>query len=335
MTEPITIRGVTVHRGDCIEVMRTLAPGTVDAVVTDPPYGLAFMGKAWDHNVPGPVYWRECLRLLKPGGYLLAAGGARTYHRLAVAVEDAGFVIRDQIMWLYGQGFPKGRSQLKPAHEPIVMARKPAKGSGAGALNIDACRIAYASEADRLEALPGSMNHAHAGFGSSFAIKDRRHILPADAQNARGRWPANVIHDGSDEVMEAFAAFGELRARGNVTPTKRSTNFWGGESRYSGPTFGGDTGTASRFFYCAKANRNERCGSKHPTIKPLALMRYLCRLVTPPGGVVLDPFAGTGTTGEAAALEGMRAVLIENEPEYVADIVKRLGRDRQQQLLTG
>lgn len=258
----------------------------------------------------------EVLRILKPGGHLLSFGGTRTYHRMAVAIEDAGFEIRDQIGWLYGTGFPKSHNlsdewdgwgtALKPAWEPLVLARKPLIGTvaetvlahGTGALNIDGCRV---PTEERLgggaESITRSDQKGNEGWTrprmdcaesqQAHAARVRSNVKKAECL---GRWPANVIHDGSDEVEEAFATFGK----------------------------------ASRFFYSAKASQSERDGSKHPTVKPVSLMRYLCRLVTPPGGTVLDPFAGTGSTGQAAVEEGFNAVLIEREAAYCKDIRRRL-----------
>ena len=318
--------------------MRTLPVESVDSVVTDPPYHLTsiikrfgkagsapaksgatgayaraskgFMGKTWDGGDVAfrPETWAEVLRVLKPGGHLLAFSGTRTYHRMACAIEDAGFEIRDTIAWLYGSGFPKSHdiskkaegwhgwgTALKPALEPIVVARKPiGKASvaanvvkhGTGAINVDGCRAAITDAGGTW----GARQDSSIGYGGTEprGFRTQRHEA--------GRWPANVLHDGSDEVIEAFAAFGD--------------------------------GQADRFFYSAKAGDDDRIGSKHPTVKPVALIRWLVRLVTPPGGTVLDPFAGTGTTGAAALREGMRAILIEREPEYLADIDRRLKRMR-------
>ncbi|WP_238880465.1 DNA-methyltransferase [Achromobacter xylosoxidans] len=288
------------HHGDCIETMRGMADASVDAIVTDPPYELGFMGKAWDSTgiACSVEVWLEALRVLKPGGHLLAFGGSRTYHRLAAAIEDAGFEIRDQIMWIYGSGFPKSKNldgawsgwgtALKPAHEPICVARKPLAGTvaanvlahGVGALNIDGCRVG----------------------------------------DAGGRWAANVIHDGSEEVLQAFP-----EAKGQQGDLKET-----GRPRLSLGRFGDmppprahqariETETsAARFFYCAKASKADRGGGNtHPTVKPTDLMRYLCRLITPPGGLVLDPFMGSGSTGKAAILEGFRFVGCELQAEYI------------------
>jgi site-specific DNA-methyltransferase (adenine-specific) len=331
---------VRVIHADCLDAMRSMAEAgdTVHSIVTDPPYGLDFMGRAWDGAVPGVPYWEAALRLLPPGGYLLAFGGTRTAHRMAVAIEDAGFEIRDQIMWLYGSGFPKSLNlpgglgtALKPAYEPIIVARKTLAGTvaanvlahGTGALNIDASRVPtvngdYAS---------GGRNDV-TGTGWGHKVPDRTEQHPA------GRWPANILHDGSDEVLEAFAAYGERKVnRPSAKGLSSKVGFQGMEGR--GQTFNAaanpfysDTGTAARFFYSAKATAADRAGSKHPTVKPLALMRYLCRLVTPPGGTVLDPFSGSGTTLQAAMECGFNVIGIEQDAGSVADIHRRLGAMR-------
>lgn len=326
---PIQIGRAAYYRGDCLDVMRDLldqgCEGTVDSIVTDPPYGLGFMGKSWDSERTiafKSETWELALRLLKPGGHLLACGGSRTYHRLAVAVEDAGFEIRDQIQWIYGSGFPKSHdvskaidklagdenhaaqqwagwgTALKPAHEPIVMARKPLEGTvacnvmvhGCGGINIDGCRVETSENLKGGRHSVGEDLPDGRTYGSGI---NRRSKL--DYIQPTGRFPANLIHDGSDEADTAFAV-------------------------------SGTTGTASRFFYAAKAGKSERSGSAHPTVKPLSLMRYLTRLVTPPGGVVLDPFSGSGTTLEAAILEGFYGLGIELTADYWPDIEARLHR---------
>ena len=333
--------------GDCLNALRQLPDASVDAVVTDPPYGLSFMGKKWDYDVPSVEVWAECLRVLKPGGHLLAFAGTRTQHRMAVRIEDAGFEIRDMIAWVYGSGFPKsldvskaidraagaerktkrvryspqqlnckdGQNErpwmkaaaetgfhelpgdepatdaarqwqgwgtaLKPALEPITVARKPLSGTvaetvlkhGTGALNVDGCRVGN----------DGGCAGAGAGarvFGSGL------NGTFAPPVPGLGRWPANLIHDGSEEVT-------------------------------------GLLGEAARFFYTPKADgtdRNEGTDARniHPTVKPTDLMQYLCRLVTPPGGTVLDPFMGSGSTGKAAVLEGFRFIGCERDPDYFA-----------------
>jgi site-specific DNA-methyltransferase (adenine-specific) len=333
-----------IHEGDCRDVLPTFAADSFDSVVTDPPYALTdigrgmrmrrtgvsahhdganrtargrtptggFMGQAWDSELPGVEVWSAVLRVLKPGGYMLTFGGTRTYHRLACAVEDAGFEIRDCLMWLYGTGFPKGRGCLKPAYEPILLCRKP--GERVLPLGIDACRVPTDETLSQGSRKPGA----------NFDDDDYQWEGKAGLQHTAGRYPANVVHDGSDEVLAAFAEFGEKKVPG----TYRSTTMgaWKDDGVHEGY---GDTGTAARFFYCAKASKRERAGSKHPTVKPLALVRWLVRLVTPEGGCVLDPFAGSGTTLEAAESEGFRAVGIEREAEHAADARRRLSRARE------
>ena len=339
--------------------MRKLPEASVDAIVTDPPYGLGFMGKKWDDLPPGLEFAEQALRVLKPGGHLLAFGGTRTYHRLACAIEDAGFEIRDCLAWLYGSGFPKSHNlkdewqgwgtALKPAHEPIVLARKPLTGTvagnvlehGTGALNIDGCRIGTEGATTRTH----QADYGKSGWRTGHGIES------IDA----GRWPANVILD-----PEAGAMLDEQS--GNLRPatsrTKREKI--GGTDRFLERTGDlqrdevyPDSGGASRFFYCAKASKRERnaglegfeerarrtyeggpivsadhpdtspggrqtAANVHPTVKPIALMRWLVRLVTPPNGTVLDPFLGSGTTGIAAKLEGFDFIGIEREAEYLA-----------------
>lgn len=387
---------VSVSHGDCLDILPGLPAETFHAVVTDPPYHLGevphvrsggfggersterktaragFMGKAWDGGDIAfrPETWVEVMRVMKPGAHLVAFGGSRTFHRIACAIEDAGFEYRDTLMWLYGSGFPKSRdaergidcslcvlpgrhyqenlptkdrrpddhvcpscvegdawqgwgTALKPAFEPIILARKPLVGSvarnvlahGCGGLNIEPCRVETTESTARVQ-----RGTSKAWEGGAFSGE---HATGSDV----GRWPANVLHDGSDEVLEAFAAFGEkngghhpkARGQGNISTSGHAGQV-GLVERHA------DTGSASRFFYCAKADRDDRAGSKHPTVKPVALMRWLCRLVTPPGGHLLDLFAGSGTTGEAARLEGFDVTLIEQDATYIADINRRLGR---------
>jgi site-specific DNA-methyltransferase (adenine-specific) len=355
---------VQILHGDCLAILPTLAADSVDAVVTDPPYGLKFMGREWDGSdgfrrslneadagrdnafgrmsKRGPEYraghlfqewceaWaKECLRVLKPGGHILAFGGTRTYHRLACAIEDAGFEVRDQIQWIYATGFPKSRATLKPAHEPIVMARKPLIGTvaantklhGTGALNIDACRVAAGVHAgkDREGEASAERRYTAKGVTNFAATPGPRGGDP------QGRYPANIITDGSGEIIAAFPKSagqqGDLKPTGRARPTKHA---FGDMAPPLAHERRGDSGSAARFFYTAKADKVDRLGSKHPTIKPVDLIAYLCRLVTPSGGVVLDPFGGSGTTAAACAREGLDCILIEREAEYVADIKRRV-----------
>ena len=341
----------TIHHGDCIETMNAMPPESVDAIVTDPPYGLGFMGKKWD-GLPPSLEWAEaCYRVLKPGGHIAAFGGTRTWHRLAVAIEDAGFEMRDSLAWLYGSGFPKshdvGKSTgderyaghgtaLKPAFEPIVLARKPlaektvAKnvlGHGTGAINVDACRIE--TDDDIAKKYPNGPGGSTFGGGEM--------MLTEPWRQPSGRWPANVLLDQHaaawvDEQSGTLAVAGNKpgslrtgKTDGDAAPRTSQVPTYAG-----GPTVAyGDRGGASRFFYTAKAPRSERPnvdGVQHPTVKPLAIMRWLIRLVTPPGGTVLDPFAGSGTTIEAALIEGFDPVGIEMETDYLPLIQHRIDR---------
>jgi site-specific DNA-methyltransferase (adenine-specific) len=304
--------------------MKELPDCSVDACVTDPPYGLSFMGKAWDYDVPSAEMWREVLRVLKPGGHLLAFAGTRTQHRMAVAIEDAGFEIRDMIAWIYGSGFPKSHNlkgdwegwgtALKPALEPITVARKPFKGTvaanvlehGTGAINIDGCRIEAGADYTELKVTQG---------GDHFSIGSESKTRGTTFQPAAGRWPANLIHDGSDDVVGLFPQSTSTGTAGSV----ESDRYGKFTRKETGQQIGfGDSGSAARFFYCAKASKADRGdGNSHPTVKPTELMRYLCRLVTPPCGVVLDPFMGSGSTGKAAVLEGFEFIGIEREAEYL------------------
>lgn len=325
---------VVLYHGDCIETMRTMPEGSVDSIVTDPPYGLGFMGKKWDALPPGEDWARECLRVLKPGGHLLAFGGSRTWHRLAVAIEDAGFEMRDSLAWLYGSGFPKHRAALKPAFEPVVMARKLFKGSltaneathGTGALNIDACRIALSAgeDAAELTARSGGVR----GFADQFVGGKARGAPPTDM--SRGRWPANVLLDEhtADELdrQSGVLTSGAKKPHANAN---RDTASFGKQMAHTVNEFPSDSGGASRFFYVAKAPKSERPvvdGIAHATVKPLALMRHLVKLVTPAGGTVLDTFAGSGTTVEAAMVEGFNVIGIEREAEYLPLIQARIAR---------
>ena len=415
---------------DCLDAMREMEANSIDAIVTDPPYGLAFMGKGWDHGVPGVPFWTEALRVAKPGAHLVAFGGTRTYHRLACAIEDAGWEVRDSIgfghdpgllAYCYGSGFPKSLdvskaidkaagaerevvgtrpiaypdsncwgvpnrnsdgavrsgahgvvvgnarggvrpltapatdatdaarqwqgwgTALKPAWEPIILARKPLVGTvaanvlahGTGGINIDATRIetddnlnggAY-SEGGR-DALPGDEREGSAA--GMFADGGGR--IPGGFVQPSGRWPANVTLDEEAASMldeqtgdrpSTLTGRAEAGQRHDLPrDNKSATGYHGGNP--AGRVYA-DSGGASRFFYTAKASRRERGeGNTHPTVKPLSLMRWLVKLVTPPGGVILDPFAGSGTTLLAAQAEGFDAIGIEREAEYVEIARKRI-----------
>jgi DNA modification methylase len=360
MTQPYSL-----HTGDCLEVLKTLDAESIDAIVTDPPYGLAFMGKKWDYDVPSTDIWQECLRVLKPGGHLLAFAGTRTQHRMACRIEDAGFEIRDMIAWVYGSGFPKSHNlkdewsgwgtALKPALEPITMARKPLIGTvaenvlkhGTGAINVDGCRIPGAIEGD-----PNRFAKTDGGW----AIAE---LHNAPVVRAEGRWPANFIHDGSDEVVRLFPETGPSKAGGK---SGADPGMWAGKRQSDRGGHNDAGGSAARFFYCPKASKAEReagldgmesihrvNGNKwtdqdyrvtngerppsaesgprtnhHPTVKPIDLMAYLCRLITPPNGTILDPFTGSGSTGVAALREGLKFIGIELNPEYAEIARKRI-----------
>jgi site-specific DNA-methyltransferase (adenine-specific) len=409
---------------DCIEAMKAMPDNSVDSIVTDPPYELGFMGKSWDAS--GIAFnievWQEALRVIKPGGHLIAFSGSRTYHRMAVAIEDAGFQIRDQIMWVYGSGFPKSHNiskgidkaagaerevigkeknfgaskasegkqtfgdyagewdvtapntneaqqwdgwgtALKPAHEPMVLARKPLEGTvannvlthGVGGLNIDGSRVVADGENfDNLKSRPiGKLNtrrNDETDEEFDARVGESPEQLAALAKlKELGRFPANFIHDGSDEVV---ALFPDTTSGGGNKATKNADTFLGtGFGGSDNSEWKVDSGSAARFFYCAKASKRDRNegldgfeakrdhdGRKdggvggdnprnrtnnaklnhHPTVKPTSLMQYLIRLVTPPNGIVLDPFMGSGSTGKACAYEGFDFIGIEQSSEYVA-----------------
>jgi site-specific DNA-methyltransferase (adenine-specific) len=350
---------VVLRCGDCREVMAGLVENSFDACVTDPPYHLTsivkrmsapdaapvsfgsdgryqrvsrgFMGKMWDGGDVAfdPTTWCAVWRVLKPGAHLIAFGGTRTYARMVVAIEDAGFEIRDTIAWLYGSGFPKSHNigngwgtALKPAMELMVLARKPlSEGTvaanvlkwGTGAINVGGCRIATD------ELTPRNNSGTATLFGLGFEGKATT-VVPSPL----GRWPANVTHDGSAEVTAAFPdCDGAISNGSKIGEGYCGTDTFKIHAREQVPGYA-DTGSAARFFYTSKADSDDRLGSRHPTVKPLDLMQWLVRLVTPPRGLVLDPFAGTGTTAEAAFREGMRCELIEAEAEYQADIRRRM-----------
>jgi DNA modification methylase len=419
---------------DCIQAMQEMAENSIDSIVTDPPYELGFMGKKWDSS--GIAFnvevWQQALRVLKPGGHLLAFSGSRTYHRMVVAIEDAGFEIRDQIMWIYGSGFPKSHdvskgidkaagaereiisekpaygigsngpafnghaegavarkslpatpqaqqwqgwgTALKPAHEPIVVARKPLIGTvaenvlehGVGGLNIDGCRIGK-------EVRTNNFNDFSNQHGNQFG--NGALIAKLGESQVVGRWPANIIFDEEAAELLDEQSGTSKSPKPYIAEEYKETSMFGIGGVNHAKEFG-DSGGASRFFYCAKASKRDRnegldnleeqqafgggggigdylndvnsasgkFGSEkapaknfHPTVKPTSLMRYLVRLVTPPNGLVLDPFMGSGSTGKACALEHFNFVGIELNAEYIkiceARIENALQEKEQQQEL--
>ena len=400
----------TLYLGDCREVLPTLEDNSIDAICTDPPYALVgnarngssqpgdlatpygrsgpskkrgFMGKEWDGELPGIDVWQQALRVLKPGGHLVAFGGTRTHHRLMCALEDAGFEIRDTLMWVYGSGFPKSLdvskaidkaagaeravidydatkarphkmnyakradrqptsgalagwqdngatltapttdaahqwggygTALKPAWEPIILARKPLEGTvvenvlkwGCGVLNIDSCRI-------------GTKTHTNASRpkASRNGFIDGFIRGTGSARYTHGRWPANVVHDGSEEVLALFPETSSGTGNKHRHITTASMFLSPTPQRFNGPSVGGDTGSAARFFYTAKASPSERGpGNTHPTVKPVKLCEWLCTLICSNDGTILDPFMGSGSIGIASINKGFRYIGIEREEEY-------------------
>lgn len=358
--------------GDCRELLRELPADSVDAVVTDPPYELGFMGRDWDQAGISfqRATWEAVLRVLKPGGHLLSFGGTRTYHRIGCAIEDAGFEVRDSIHWVYGTGFPKGQNiektsgpawagwntALKPAHEPIVVARKPlseptvsenALRWGTGAINVDGCRVApelsgrwppnlvltHSPDCRRVgerKVKPAGGDIAVGSKGSG--PRTRTSSIYGDDERERGDWRAYKGDDGLETVADYECAEScPVAALDRQSGTLKNGNE-GGASRFF-PTFEWDSEIDVPFLYCAKASRRERNEgladgqrSTHPTVKPVALMRWLVRLVTSPGGFVLDPFCGSGTTGLAATAESFRFVGFESTEEYCEIAAARLQR---------
>lgn len=367
--ERLIADGRVIH-GDCIDELRKLDENSIDAVVTDPPYGLAFMGKEWDDFAPKEYqefceeWGAEVLRVLKPGGFLLAFSGTRTYHRMVTGLQDAGFEIRDMINWMYGTGFPRGYNfkrfseewagwgtTLKPAHEPVVVAQNPRDGTyqnnveqyGCGGLHIDACRIGEETITQRPSIAENNI------YGQINQEKE-------ELSTTTGRWPANVILDGKAarqlDLQTGELSSGVLEDHHNVQ-SRMTQHCYGEFERSNTSDTYGDSGGASRFFYCAKAAKSERnagLSSVEPrtvsyaghennedddvterfqnahendiaTLKPINLMRYLVRLVTPPNGTVLDPFAGSGTTGCACEVEDTDYVLIEKRERFAEEII--------------
>lgn len=386
--------GITIYHGDCLGVMRAMNENSVDSIVTDPPYGLTqnkkggsgeaslnltspagrsrvttgggFMGQQWDATTPRIEVWQEAIRVAKPGAHLLAFGGTRTFHRLVCAIEDAGWEIRDCVMWVYGSGFPKSLdvskaidkasgveredkfeggwgTALKPAWEPIVVARKPLIGTvaanvlehGTGAMNIDGCRVKTSENLSGGAYCGG--NRPNSAMGCTGKVGGTSSMLEAGSERLSqsqykqpaGRWPANLIHDGSEEVVDLFPqSSGKGGDSSGQTALGQGSGWNKHNNRMTAIERRNDAGSAARFFYCAKASKSDRGeGNNHPTVKPTALMRYLCNLITPPGGVVLDPFMGSGSTGKAAHADGFCFIGIEAERDYCEIAVKRLGQE--------
>lgn len=412
------VKPYTLHLGNCLDTLKTYPDNSIDSIVTDPPYGISFMSKKWDYDVPSVEIWQECLRVLKPGGYLLSFASTRTQHRMAINIEDAGFEIREIIFWNFSSGFPKshnvscaidksfghpnrGRAiptastyqasdvdkenkltsnevapyepitdeakawqgwgtALKPACEPITMARKPLEGTvsnnvlkwGTGAINIDATRVPM-DEDDFAKLSAGVEKIRERGGVMDNSWKNSSDLSGANPANPLGRWGANFIHDGSQEVLDLFPD-----AKGGAWIQTDGARHFNNNGKPTSPKrLGSDSssGSAARFFYCSKANKKDRnegleglepkqyshdgretrnetayqrndsvAANHHPTVKPTDLMCYLVRMVTRLGGTVLDPFMGSGTTGKAAMREGMNFIGCELDAEYLAIAEKRI-----------
>lgn len=321
---------VEIVNGDSLLVLQLLDDNSVDAIVTDPPYGLAFMGKKWDYDVPSEELWRQCFRVLKAGGHMLCFAGTRTQHRMAVRIEDAGFEIRDMIAWVYGSGFPKSLDVSKAIDKAAGVEREVVGKATCRRDDGSVYAVGHSGNITSNEPLTAAAA-AWQGWGTALkpALEPitvaRKPLIGTVAENVLQhgtgainvdgcrvgeRWPANFIHDGSEEVVALFPYSKSVGGDGY-----KNSMFAGGKK--TGGHGLGDAGSAARFFYCAKASKRDRDeGNNHPTVKPTDLMRYLCRLVTPPDGIVLDPFMGSGSTGKAAVLEGFRFIGIEREEEY-------------------
>ena len=379
---------INLLHGDCLEQMKTLEDNSVDSIVSDPPYGISFMAKKWDYDVPSVEVWEEAMRVLKPGGHALIACGTRTQHRMVVNIEDAGFEIRDVVSWIYGSGFPKSLNiskaidkaagaerkvvghkppcgmfspdtphfgsasevedtyqsspittpateaakqwdgwgtALKPSCEFFTLCRKPLSEKtiaanvlkwGTGGINIDACRVGTTGSRT-------NSNGKRSMYGGNSLLESKTHNDTTTIHNT-GRFPANLIHDGSQEVLELFP---ETKTNKGTARKKGDSKSMFGNVLLDGHVCSqGDQGSAARFFYCAKASKKDRDeGNNHPTVKPTALMQYLCRLITPAGGVVLDPYMGSGSTGKAAVREGFSFVGCELDDDYYEIAKARVG----------
>ena len=322
--------------GDCLHEMRMFSDNHFSGIVTDPPYGLQFMGKHWDQQVPGKEYWKEMLRICKPGSHLLAFGGTRTYHRLACAIEDAGWEIRDCLQWIYATGFPKSHNHfgiegfgtaLKPAYEPILLCMKPIDGTfaqnaekwGQAGININGCRI---GTNELRPYSPGLHKVSPSSFNDdSWQGKDQIKSAPS------GRWPANIIFDEeAGEMLDEQSGILKSGQRKGFLTGQSVNEVYGKRAAKNVNQFDSSEGGASRFFYCAKASSSERGEENtHPTVKPLKLMEYLLKLISPPkDAIILDPFAGSGTTLLAAKNLGISCIGIEKEEAYCEIIRGRL-----------
>lgn len=326
--------GWEVYCGNCLDVMAAIPDNSIDSIVTDPPYGLSFMGKRWDYDVPSVEIWAECLRVLKPGGHLLAFAGTRTQHRMAVRIEDAGFEIRDMIAWVYASGFPKSHNlkgdwqgwgtALKPALEPITVARKPLIGTvaanvlahGTGALNVDGCRVPHDEDCRMMAPSQANIDNPSEKYRQAGRREAVLELKP------EGRWPANLIHDGSEEVVGLLNDAARFFYCAKASKRDRDEGLKGFAAK-ANPKFC-DTGYESPTRMDGKPCAVQR--NHHPTVKPTDLMRYLCRLVTPPGGTVFDPFMGSGSTGKAATLEGFSFIGAEMQKEYFDIAASRIGK---------
>lgn len=327
-----------IYVGDALKNLKRIPDARVDAIVTDPPYGLSedkrgrrivsgkwvskggFMGAAWDAIVPPVEVWAELRRVAKPGANLLSFGGTRTFHRLACNIEDAGWTLHDTIMWVYGTGYPKNGRSLKPAWEPIIVARN----GGGRNLNADDCRVPVVD--------PEDFERNQSGTRGSFMTRPRAntHFSLGGGRStaAQGRHPANLVHDASPEVLELFPK--KAGAQSPVTnrrAAKHKSTFQAFRGQVeTGNSFHGDSGSAARFFYAARASKADRGpGNTHPTVKPQSLMQWLVRLSSNPKDIVLDPFCGSGSTGVACKALGRHFVGIERDPAFASIAQSRMG----------